>query len=87
MFAALSLDLDFLAQMGQTRAGSVQEAPLPTTYAEGGLLPGNVVTIAGSAYINVHAAGQMHHMTQVEREAMDRAFWRSVQVIDDGFEE
>jgi hypothetical protein len=87
MFAAHSLDLEYLVQMGQTRAESFQEAPLPTTYAEGGLLPGNVVTIAGSAYINVHTPGQMHLMTQVEREAMDRAFWRSVQIIDDGFEE
>lgn len=87
MFAALKLDLDFVTQLRQTRAESFQEVPLPARYAQAGLLPGNVVTIAGSAYIDVQAPGQMYRMTQTEREAMDRAFWRSVQIIDDGFEE
>ena len=45
--------------------------------------PAWVVTIRGIERLRENG----RQMTQDERDAMDRAYWRSVEILDDGFSE
>jgi hypothetical protein len=61
------------------------EAQLPARYGDS-LLSGLTVTTGGNMIHIADLSVVPYQMNQAERDAMDRAFWRSVVVIDEGYE-
>lgn len=47
--------------------------------------PNLSVSIDGPVYILIIVTPKPYVMNQAERDAMDRAFWRSVEVVDEGY--
>lgn len=83
-----SVELDFAAQeqaaMSQPAVyEQVQASPLYLLTQ----LPGLVVEISEAAYVHITFSTPQRSLNDAERVAMDHAFWRSVQVLDDGFED
>lgn len=61
------------------------EAQLPARYGDS-LLSAHTVN-TGSYVVHIDDPISLpYQMNQAERDAMDRAFWRSVVVIDEGYE-
>ena len=44
------------------------------------------VSIEGSTYLVVDPPSHPHVMNQWQRDALERAFWQSVEILDDGYE-
>jgi len=47
--------------------------------------PAAIVSIDGPADVVIDPSTIPHVMNQEQREAMERAYWRSVEVLDDGW--
>ena len=52
-----------------------------------GAAPELVVSIDGTPYMVIDPPSGAHVMSELQRDAMERAFWRSVEVVDNGYEE
>ena len=59
--------------------------PVPVAYTSG-THPGLAVAIEGSAYLESSPPQSLHQLSQTGHEAMQRAFWRPAEVLDEGYE-
>jgi hypothetical protein len=82
----LLLTVDAAPECGPANSQSIfEQAQCSPLYAKGAMSE-LVVSIDGPAYLVIDPPSTPHVMNQAQREAMERAFWRSVDVLDDGSE-
>ncbi len=79
-----NLDADFFSEFGAQTTAFYQSLDLPH-YSET-VLPQLTVTISGNVFLHLGKAEKVRPLTVNERSALDRAFWKSATVENEGFE-
>lgn len=82
--AALTL-LDFADMHLSNSQAAYEQTQCPAFYMPD-TLPSLRVAIAQPAMLLIDLPSPLYRMNAAEREAMDRAFWRSVTIVDEGSE-
>jgi hypothetical protein len=83
-----AITLDSVAMLLANSQAAFEQTQQPATYASGALPSTSlVVTIGQPAVVVIDLPAPLYRMNNAEREAMERAFWRSVVVVDAGSED